>query len=262
MLGVSETLSTEFIRYDSDYESFVEKFKPKLTTDDCFTPKEVYEAVTDYVSERWGIDKADMLRPFFPGGDYRREEYPKGKVVVDNPPFSVLSDIKRFYRRRNIPFFLFCPTLTAFSGKMTGCFTHIIADADIVYENGAVVKTSFVTNLPCENVAETCPELNDKIARANLASKQTKSLPKYEFPDSIVTAAMMAKYVRRDILFAVPKGECAFVRKLDSMGKRGIFGGGLLLSEKAAAEKAAAKFWKLSDREKRLQKQLKPLERK
>ena len=27
------------------YEGFVEKFKPKLTTDDCYTPPAVYDAV-------------------------------------------------------------------------------------------------------------------------------------------------------------------------------------------------------------------------
>ena len=30
-----------------NYEGFIEKFKPKLTTDDCYTPRGVYEAVAD-----------------------------------------------------------------------------------------------------------------------------------------------------------------------------------------------------------------------
>lgn len=28
-----------------DYDSFLEKFKPKKTTDDCYTPANIYEAV-------------------------------------------------------------------------------------------------------------------------------------------------------------------------------------------------------------------------
>lgn len=28
------------------YEEFVEKFKPKKTTDDCYTPPEIYETVS------------------------------------------------------------------------------------------------------------------------------------------------------------------------------------------------------------------------
>lgn len=32
---------------DQDYKDFVEKFKPKKTTDDCYTPEEVYDAVVE-----------------------------------------------------------------------------------------------------------------------------------------------------------------------------------------------------------------------
>ena len=32
------------------YDEFVEKFKPKLTTDDCYTPPVVYEAVADWAA--------------------------------------------------------------------------------------------------------------------------------------------------------------------------------------------------------------------
>ena len=38
-----------------DYEGFTEKFKPKKTTDDCYTPPAVMEVVNDYVSKRWGL---------------------------------------------------------------------------------------------------------------------------------------------------------------------------------------------------------------
>lgn len=31
----------------SEYDAFVEKFKPKKTTDDCYTPANVYDAVAD-----------------------------------------------------------------------------------------------------------------------------------------------------------------------------------------------------------------------
>ena len=85
-----------------DYEGFVEKFKPKKTTDDCYTPPEIYDVVADYVSERFGIDRADMVRPFYPGGDFESFDYPDGCCVVDNPPFSILQRIKRFYRDNGI----------------------------------------------------------------------------------------------------------------------------------------------------------------
>ena len=29
-----------------EYQAFVDKFKPKKTTDDCYTPKNIYEVVS------------------------------------------------------------------------------------------------------------------------------------------------------------------------------------------------------------------------
>ena len=38
------------------YEEFVGKFKPKLTTDDCYTPENIYQAVKNWAIEeyKWG----------------------------------------------------------------------------------------------------------------------------------------------------------------------------------------------------------------
>lgn len=40
-----------------DYEGFIEKFKPKKTTDDCYTPPLVYEAIADWVANEYKLDK-------------------------------------------------------------------------------------------------------------------------------------------------------------------------------------------------------------
>lgn len=61
--------------------------------------------------------------------------------------------------------------------------------------------------------------------------------------------------------FALKRSECAFIRKMDAQGSNGIFGAGYLLSERTAAERAAteraaATVWKLSPRERELQKLL------
>ena len=127
------------------YEEFVEKFKPKKTTDDCITPPLVYDTIRDWVCSRYNIDPSCIVRPFWPGGDYESYTYPEGCVVLDNPPFSILSKICGFYLARGISFFLFAPSLTAFSGRsIVMRVNHIICDAQIVYENGAMVRTSFV----------------------------------------------------------------------------------------------------------------------
>lgn len=132
-----------------DYEGFVEKFKPKKTTDDCYTPPAVYAAVLEWVKEEIGIpDGLEVIRPFYPGGNYQAENY-ADKVVIDNPPFSILSEIVRFYHARGIPFFLFAPRMTCLSGEKAGMenLTAVFGCKDITYENGANVPTAFLTNM-------------------------------------------------------------------------------------------------------------------
>ena len=224
-----------------DYDGFVEKFKPKKTTDDCYTPPEIYDVIADYVSERFGIDRADMVRPFYPGGDFESFDYPEGCCVVDNPPFSILQRIKRFYIDNGIKFFIFAPSLTCFSGTLTTQLTHIICDASITYENGAVVRTAFVTNMGGDIVAESCPELGDRISEKmdEIKARTTKKLPKYEYPDHVLTSAKLGWMACHHTPFKVMRGDCIRISKMDA-NPRGIFGGGLLLSERAAAERAAA----------------------
>ena len=239
------------------YEEFVEKFKLKKTTDDCYTPPEVYDVIKDWVCKRYKIAPEAVVRPFWPGADYKTAEYPDGCVVIDNPPFSILAKICEFYLEREIPFFLFAPSPTAFSGAAVIKRTsHIICDCSIIYENGANVKTSFVTSFEPEITAQTSPELtrlvNDVVQR--LQKEKTRTLPKYEYPDHIVTAALMQRYARYGVDFKVRRESCMLVRSLDAQkpAHKSIFGGGLLLSEKAAAEKAAAEKYSLSERERQL----------
>lgn len=241
------------------YEEFVEKFKPKKTTDDCYTPPEIYNVIRDWACREYDILPEKIVRPFCPGGDYEHYDYPEGCVVLDNPPFSIISKICDFYLERAIPFFLFCPSLTAFSSNntvMRAC--HIICDANIIYDNGANVKTSFVTNLEGDIVTRTGCELTKEINRMSKKLKEgkVKQLPKYDYPDHVITAAMLQKYTHYGVDFKVHRKECYHIRILDSQKEAGkqIYGGGLILSkakaaEKAAAEKAGKKIWELSDRE-------------
>lgn len=85
-----------------EYAAFVEKFKPKKTTDDCYTPENVYDAVADWTAWEYGVERSSFVRPFWPGGDYQRYDYPEGCVVVDNPPFSILSRIVGWYQDHGI----------------------------------------------------------------------------------------------------------------------------------------------------------------
>ena len=243
-----------------DYAGFVDKFKPKLTTDDCYTPQNIYDTIADWVAEEYHVDQANFIRVFWPGGDYTHPgNYHPGDIVVDNPPFSILSEIIRFYTEHDIRFFLFCPALTALRPDVANVCV-LAASVTITYENGAEVRTSFITNLD-SYALRTVPELGRRVKAVNDANvKATKTqMPKYQYPDELVTAAFAGWLSNHGEDFNIRKEDCIFVRSLDSQLEAGkaIFGGGLLLTERAAAERAAAERaaatkWPLSDRERLL----------
>lgn len=253
-----------------EYRQFVEKFKPKLTTDDCYTPDNVYQCVKDWAVRRYGLRGREVLRPFYPGGDYQNAVYPEGCVVVDNPPFSILSEICRFYNERDIPYFLFAPTLTLFSVASGSC-NYMLTGCPVTYANGTKVNTSFVTNLG-EYKIETAADLYQMVKAADGANQKetVQELPEYVYPDEVITSAAY-RLAKRGQALRVRAEDAAFIRALDNQKPEGkaIFGSGFLLSscaaaERAAAERAAAEHaadtkatkWSLSERERRLVREL------
>ena len=240
------TAQLSFADESQEYREFVDKFKPKKTTDDCYTPPEIYDVVLDYVVTRYRVDSSRVIRPFWPNGDYEREEYPVDAVVVDNPPFSIISRICDFYLKHGIRFFLFAPTLTLLhaAGTKNALKTnHIVCHTSITYANGAKVATSFVTNLDSDGtILESAPDLGDKINEKDreLQAAIKKHTPKYEYPDHVITAAKVNWYSAHHTPYKVNKRDCCLIGKLDAMNGKTIFGGGLLLSDRAAAERAAA----------------------
>ena len=263
-----------------EYAAFVEKFKPKKTTDDCYTPDNVYAAVLDWAVKEYGLEGARIIRPFYPGGDYKKEDYSGDCAVIDNPPFSILAEICRWYNQRGIRFFLFGPAKTLFAGSGFDGINYVICDADIMYDNGATVRTGFITNMGQYKIT-VAPDLHEAIKAADDENRKavTKSLPKYDYPDHVLTAARIQRIAKYGQSLRIRAEDCAFIRALDSQRGTGkaVFGGGFLLSEKAAAEKAAAekaaaekaaaekaaaekaaaekagaKIWELSEREKEI----------
>ena len=251
------------------YEKFVEKFKPKKTTDDCYTPPAVYEAVKDWAVKEYGLEGKEIVRPFYPGGDYESYDYPEDYVVIDNPPFSILSKICKWYIEKNIKFFLFAPRLTLFSNNLD--VTYIIDGApSIVYENGARVNTSFITNLDTCRI-RSANGLKQAITKAQEESKP-KGLPSYEYLDNIITSSSLEAFAKQDIEFRFEKDEVHFIRTLDMQRsfKKSIYGAGFLISDKKVTELKGAKrtiirkkiekaekiYWELSDREKEIIKNL------
>ena len=226
-----------------DYGEFTEKFKAKLTTDDCYTPVEVYEAVLGWLREKVDLSGANIVRPFWPGGDYEAYDYKEDDVVVDNPPFSILAGILRFYQGRGIRFFLFGPQLTLFSSYS---LTYIACACAVKYANGAKVNTGFVSNLFGDVFAMSAPDLRKRIMEAQEKAERngSASLPRYEYPPEVLTSSMLGYLSSHGVEFTVMRDEVS-PSKLSALASqravgKGIFGNGWLISEKKAAEKKAA----------------------
>ena len=235
---------------NDEYNEFLEKFETKKTTDDCYTPDVVYDAVAQWVCEEYKVQRKDFVRPFYPGGDYQAENYPEGCIVVDNPPFSILSEILKFYDERGIKFFLFAPTLTLFSSSSSSC--ALCCGVAVLYENGASVNTSFLTNLEDDRL-RSCPELYQRVSAAVDEYRQEirAELPKYDYPYEVVLSTAVAYLSKYGQDFRVGKADSVHIRQLDSQKEydKALYGSGYLISERAAAERAAAKVWTLSERE-------------
>lgn len=207
------------------------------------------------------------MRPFVPGGDYKKEKYTPASVVVDNPPFSIISEICKWYQKNNIKFFLFAPTLTIADIKSAH---KVICGNTIVYENGANVNTSFVTNMDKFEI-RSAPDLYAKIEEANKENlkQMRKEFPVYEYPSEVITSSMLVRFSKYGVSFSVLPESCCRISELDEQKKvkKGIFGSGYLISDSMVAERKEAErreaekkrnyTWKLSEREKEIVKSLK-----
>ena len=242
----------EISEEDEEYQEFLEKFKLKKTTDDCYTPAPVYDAVVRYVEETYGLSRESFVRPFYPGGDYQNEKYPEGCVVVDNPPFSIMSEILRFYDSKGIRFFLFAPTLTLFSSSSSS--TALPCALSVIYENGASVNTSFLTNLEPRDIRfRSAPKLYAMVQEGidEFTRTPRKSLPKYSYPPHIITSSWVGRLSALGIEFSVPVAESEGISGLDSQKASGkaIFGKGYIVSDAVVAEREKAEREK-AEREK------------
>ena len=207
--------------YGESYDEFVAKFsKPRpKTTDECFTPSKVYDAVKAWAIKEYHLEGRPIVRPFWPDTDYRKwDTYPDGCVVIDNPPFSCITQVVRDYRLHGIDFFLFAPALTLFSVD-AGAAKYVVANANITYENGAVVKTGFVTSLGRWKVH--CSSTLTAMLRQ--VQYGQKSRPTKLRDPHVLTSATAQKFADDDLCFL--EDEVQFVR---TAGGEKVFGAAFL----------------------------------
>lgn len=217
----------------NDYKAFVEKFEPKRTTDDCYTPTAVYDAVLNYVFDHYTIPEgARIMRPFRPGGDYQSEDYSAPCIVVDNPPFSIMAQILDFYRDRQIPFFLFAPQLQALGTVLRRPgLTFVSTNVCITYENGANVNTGFVTNMSPDIIFMTAPQLHQNIKKTQVPKHRQKRI---EYPDNIFNIKKVVAISRNGkVEFSLAWNEIVPFTQCSKTVKN-IYGGACLISDEKA----------------------------
>lgn len=205
------------------YDAFTAKFKRKKTTDDCYTPPAVYDAVLRYVDEYiMPLHGLEVLRPFRPGGDYLAEKYGENTVVIDNPPFSIYTRIIRNYCEIGVRFFLFAPALTMFVPGVP--LQYVITRLNVVYENGAKVRTGFVTNM----LGGTKIRLAGVLAASIKAAQNVPgNKPKFNKPAGIYSSADLMKFCINGEDLTL-EGSAEFVEKVQG---RKIFGKGMQLPD-------------------------------
>lgn len=241
MLFEVEAAAARNKRSGETYDEFVGKFESKLTTDDCYTPAPVYDAVLGWVREQCNIEGCNIVRPFYPGGDYENYAYGDSDVVIDNPPFSILSRIITFYNERGIRYFLFAPHMTVFSTAKDRA-SVIIVEAEIIYHNGAKVKTAFISNMFDDDAIIVSSDLKYRIADAQKNNTKKQQLPKYIYPPEVLTISTLARCIRGECNMRIKRSSVRFISKLKSQraAKCSVYGGGYLASRRVAAERVAA----------------------
>lgn len=141
-----------------------------MANDEFYTPKRVYEVIKNWAVKRYGLEGREIIRPFYKGGDYKRANYPKGCVVIDNPPFSICGQIVDFYLEKGIDFFLLYQTTKGLNPlkEREDKISFIACGASVAYENqDTKIGTSFLTNLEKENLLLVACDLTEEIRCAN-----------------------------------------------------------------------------------------------
>lgn len=243
-----------------DYFNWLQKFEKRTTSDDTFTPPAVYDVVLNYVDKHIiKLDGLTVVRPFYPDGDYQQEakSYDDKTIVIDNPPFSIIGKIAKFYHEKGVKFFLFAPALTTFQSLRSLPISVVACGGMVTYDNGAKVNTSFITNLLDVRV-KTAPELCQALMTIEKASKRV--LPIYQYPPNVLMVSDLTKLAKAGVNYEVGFNDSVFIAGLDEQKQHGkkLFGSGLLISHAKAKELSDIQiktqkdmiYWQLSDNEK------------
>lgn len=112
--------------------------------DENYTPDAIYNIIKNRILELWPEYTDKIIRPFWPGADYTKVDYPEGCLVLDNPPFSINQQIAEYYKQHNIKYILFTQMITGWKQYMPGVI--LFGNIRIKYSKQQV-STMLYTNL-------------------------------------------------------------------------------------------------------------------
>lgn len=117
----------------------------RATKDEIYTDEDEYNDLTEFFKQYYPTAFAGpIVRPFYPGGNYEDlTQYPDGCLVFDNPPFSIESEIVKFYNKHNIQYILFAPG-NNLNNMYNGCSTW---SGCTIHYDAAAFFSQFLTNL-------------------------------------------------------------------------------------------------------------------
>ena len=187
------------------------------TYDECYTSPEVYDTVLKYAVERYHLQDKHIVRPFVPSGNYQQYVYDENDVVIDNPPFSMTTEITKWYINHDIPFFLFINGIYAvsLSRGLHGKATVIATNANVSFyhkPNNKVVKLGFVTNLEPKNIV-----IRGDVALTNKLNSlvKKKALNEYKYPENLIKNSDILSAIRRGVELQLTTNNCLFEDNLD-----------------------------------------------
>ena len=174
-------------------------------------------------------------------------------MVIDNPPFSIMTKIVSFYMERGVPFFLFCYHNTSAWLTQSGA-TVIYTDLAIRFDNGAKIPIAFATNLTPRYRAIASPKLRKAIMCApSQAEHRTKSQKSYAYPHNILLFSQISVLAKHGKEFYIEKERSRTHNNTYSEGEAG-FGSCFLVDDYTAdeARRMADEEWLKADEARRI----------
>lgn len=142
----------------------------KVDMEESETPHAAYAAILEYVDKcLTPLTDRHVVRPFHRGGDYRKETYRRGDVVVDIPPFSIALEAAEWFMELGVDFFIGIPPIseTDYNPPENPRITVIMPHVAIHYPGQTGQLIDFATNLRPKKRFEASPYLGQNLREAN-----------------------------------------------------------------------------------------------